>query len=101
MAKRELMDTGTAKRYVRRDERGRFVRSSEVVRPLSADPRTTARDASRNEKGDKRRATRATARTSWFGNRPLELLVAVVASLIAITAGAVLTFSTLGRRTTK
>ena len=101
MAKRELMDTGTAKRYVRRDERGRFVRSDAIGRYLSADRRTTAQDASKRRQGVKSRPTRASAGTSWFGNRPLELSVAVVAGLIAITAGAVLTFSTLGRRTTR
>jgi hypothetical protein len=82
MATRELIDTGTHKRYVRRDERGRFVRSRDRGRSRSANPRTTAR---------------AAQETRWFGIRPIELSVAVVAGLVAIAAGAVLTSATLRR----
>ena len=92
MAKRELIDTGTHKRYVRRDERGRFIRSDAVGHQLSADRRTTATTAPKNGQGDKRRARRATARSSWFGR-----LLLPVAGLVAITAGAVLTSATLRR----
>ncbi len=34
-SKRELVDTGTDKRYVRRDEEGQFEESDDVVRSLS------------------------------------------------------------------
>ncbi|MDQ0320864.1 hypothetical protein QO002_003002 [Pararhizobium capsulatum DSM 1112] len=37
MSKRELIDTGTDKRYVRRDEKGQFKESVDVGRSLSAD----------------------------------------------------------------
>ena len=37
MSKRELIDTGTDKRYVRRDEDGKFKESVDVSRSLSAD----------------------------------------------------------------
>ena len=101
MAKRELIGTGTYQRSVRRDERGRFVRSDDVGRSLSSHLRTTAANAPRNGRGDRRNATRATARTSWLGIRPIEPSVAVIAGLIAITAGAVLTSATLRRGTTR
>ena len=55
MAKREPNDTGTHKRYVRRDERGRFIRSDAVGHQLSADRRTTKMNASEKEQGHKRR----------------------------------------------
>jgi len=99
MAKREGIDTGTEKRYVRRDQRGRFVRSDDFGRSVSAD-RRTAKDPSKGQ-SDKRSATRATARTSRFGRRPAGLPVAVVAGLIAITVGAVITSATLVRGGTR
>ena len=39
---RELIDTGTDKRYVRRDEEGRFTESDDVGRSLSQDRRRKA-----------------------------------------------------------
>ncbi|MBB6303712.1 hypothetical protein [Rhizobium leucaenae] len=39
MSKRELIDTGTDKRYVRRNEKGQFKESVDVGRSLSADRR--------------------------------------------------------------
>lgn len=42
MSKRELIDTGTDKRYVRRDGDGKFKESVDVGRSLSADKRHTA-----------------------------------------------------------
>ncbi|WP_176538971.1 hypothetical protein [Rhizobium sp. J15] len=39
MSKRELIDTGTDKRYVRRDKKGRFKESDDVSRSLSSDAR--------------------------------------------------------------
>ena len=53
MAKRELIDTGTDKRYVRRDERGRFKASVDVGRSLSADRRRTAKTPARKGEGDR------------------------------------------------
>jgi hypothetical protein len=38
-SKRELIDTGTDKRYVRRDEKGQFKESDDVGRSLSQDIR--------------------------------------------------------------
>jgi hypothetical protein len=51
--KRELIDTGTDKRYVRRDERGRFTESDDVGRSLAADRRTEAKTTARKGDGDK------------------------------------------------
>ncbi len=44
MSKRELIDTGTDKRYVRRDEDGTFKESVDVGRSLSADKRHDAKN---------------------------------------------------------
>lgn len=41
--KRELIDTGTDKRYVRRDVRGRFKEVEDVGRSLSQDRRRKAK----------------------------------------------------------
>ena len=41
--KRELIDTGTDKRYVRRNEKGQFVESDDVSRSLSQDIRRKAK----------------------------------------------------------
>ena len=41
VARRELMDTGRDKRYVRRGAKGRFKESDDVGRSLSADRRTS------------------------------------------------------------
>jgi hypothetical protein len=51
--KRELIDTGTDKRYVRRDERGRFTASDDVGRSLAADRRTDAKTTAKKGQGDK------------------------------------------------
>jgi predicted transcriptional regulator len=51
--KRELIDTGTDKRYVRRDEQGRFVESDDVGRSLSQDIRRRAKSAVKSGSGDK------------------------------------------------
>jgi hypothetical protein len=42
-SKRELIDTGTDKRYVRRDEKGRFDEVDDVGRSLSQDVRRKAK----------------------------------------------------------
>jgi len=64
MTKRELIDTGTDKRYVRRDARGRFSQSEDVGRSSAADQRhdaTTKPPRGQGDRGD-REPHRATAR---------------------------------------
>ena len=51
--KRELIDTGTDKRYVRRDEKGQFKESDDVGRSLAADRRQTAKTETKSGQGDK------------------------------------------------
>ncbi|WP_421363725.1 hypothetical protein [Agrobacterium rosae] len=53
MTKRELIDTGTDKRYVRRDEDGKFKESVDVSRSLSADARRDAKNDTKSGEGDK------------------------------------------------
>ena len=53
MAKRELIDTGTDKRYVRRDDKGRFTSSVDVSRSLAADQRRKAKAAAKPGQGDR------------------------------------------------
>ncbi|MBU2329454.1 MAG: hypothetical protein KJ755_19215 [Alphaproteobacteria bacterium] len=53
MPKRELIDTGNDKRYVRRDEDGKFKESVDVGRSLSADKRHDAKNAAKPGAGDK------------------------------------------------
>lgn len=53
MAERELIDTGSDKRYVRRDERGRFKESDDVGRSLSADRRQAAKTKANPGQGDR------------------------------------------------
>jgi hypothetical protein len=52
-AKRELIDTGTDKRYVRRGKGGRFKESDDVGRSLSMDRRRKAKTRSKSGQGDK------------------------------------------------
>jgi hypothetical protein len=52
-AKRELIDTRTDKRYVRRDQSGKFKESDDVGRSLAQDRRRTATTKSRPGQGDK------------------------------------------------
>ena len=55
---RELIDTGTDKRYVRRDEKGRFEESDDVGRSLSQDVKRAAKTkvpAGQGDRGDQRR----------------------------------------------
>jgi hypothetical protein len=51
--KRELIDTGTDKRYVRRDEKGRFKESDDVGHSLTADRRQRAKTVSKPGQGDR------------------------------------------------
>jgi hypothetical protein len=53
MSKRELIDTGTDKRYVRRDENGRFKESVDVGKSLAADRRTRSKTKAKPDEGDK------------------------------------------------
>ena len=52
-SKRELIDTGTDKRYVRRDEKGRFKESDDVGRSLSQDVKKRAKKVVPPGQGDK------------------------------------------------
>jgi hypothetical protein len=51
--KRELIDTGTDKRFVRRDQQGRFKESDDVGRSLSQDVRRKAKTVTKAGQGDK------------------------------------------------
>ena len=55
---RELIDTGNDKRYVRRDEQGRFEESDDVGRSLSQDVRKHAKKevpSGQGDRGDQKR----------------------------------------------
>jgi hypothetical protein len=57
-AKRELIDTGTDKRYVRRNTKGQFKESDDVGRSLSMDRKRKAKKSSKagqGDRGDRRR----------------------------------------------
>lgn len=63
MAKRQLIEHGTDKRYARRDARGRFTSDQvEVGRSLAADRRTKAKTEAPKGQGD--RGDRGDRRTS-------------------------------------
>ncbi len=51
--KRELINTGTDKRYVRRDAKGQFKESDDVSRSLSADRRRHAKTKTKAGYGDR------------------------------------------------
>lgn len=53
MSARELIDTGTDKRYVRRDDDGKFKESDDVGRSLAADRRTKAKTVAKKGEGDR------------------------------------------------
>ena len=54
MAKRELIDTGTDRRYVRRNKLGTsFVESDDLGRSLAADRRKHAKTKAKSGEGDK------------------------------------------------
>jgi hypothetical protein len=50
---RELIDTGTDKRYVRRDEKGQFKESDDVGRSLSRDVKQKAKREAPPGQGDR------------------------------------------------
>jgi len=51
--KRELIDTGTDKRFVRRDEEGQFKESADVGRSLATDRRQQAKTVAPKGQGDR------------------------------------------------
>lgn len=53
MSKRELIDTGTDKRYIRRGEDGKFKESDDVGKSLATDRRTKAKTAVKSGQGDR------------------------------------------------
>ncbi|MDL5051993.1 hypothetical protein QQ056_00165 [Oscillatoria laete-virens NRMC-F 0139] len=52
-SKRELIDTGSDKRYVRRDKKGRFNESDDVGRSLAADRRSKSKKKVKSGQGDR------------------------------------------------
>lgn len=52
-ATRELIDTGTSKRYTRRNENGQFAETDEQGRSLSQDRRRQAKKTARPGSGDR------------------------------------------------
>jgi hypothetical protein len=50
---RELIDTGTDKRYVRRDDQGQFEESDDQSRSLSQDRKRKAKTVVKSGQGDK------------------------------------------------
>ena len=52
-SKRELVDTGKDKRFVRRDDKGRFEEVEDVGRSLSQDVRKHAKTKVRSGQGDR------------------------------------------------
>jgi hypothetical protein len=52
-SKRELIDTGSDKRYVRRDSKGRFNESDDVGRSLSQDVKKSAKTKVKSGQGDR------------------------------------------------
>jgi hypothetical protein len=51
--KREVINTGRDKRYVRRDAQGQFKESDDVSRSLASDRRQKAKTTARSGQGDK------------------------------------------------
>jgi hypothetical protein len=52
-SERELIDTGTDKRYVRRDEKGQFKEEVDVGRSLAADQRQHSENKAKHGQGDR------------------------------------------------
>ena len=71
-AKRELIDTGRDKRYVRRSAKGRFKESDDVGRSLSADRRRKAKTRAKAGQGVKEnvRGRRLARRSSQTKKNP-------------------------------
>ena len=57
-SKRELIDTGRDKRFVRRDDQGRFDEVADVGRSLTQDPKKHAKtvvESGQGDRGDQKR----------------------------------------------
>ena len=52
-AKRELVNTGNDKRYVRRNPKGQFKESDDVGRSLKSDRKTAAKSRAKRGQGDR------------------------------------------------
>lgn len=52
-SKRELIDTGTDKRYVRRDDKGQFKESDDQGRSLAQDVKRDAKTTVKSGQGDR------------------------------------------------
>ena len=52
MSKRELINTGTDKRYVRRNAKGQFAKSDDVGRSLATDVKQRAKKTVKPGQGD-------------------------------------------------
>ena len=52
-SKRELIDTGTDKRFVRRDQKGQFKESDDVGKSLSRDQKRQAKSVAKPGQGDR------------------------------------------------
>jgi hypothetical protein len=63
-SKRELINTGTDKRFVRRGAGGQFKESDDVGRSLSADRRKKAKTVSKPGQGDKGDRKRSPSKSS-------------------------------------
>jgi hypothetical protein len=61
--KRELIDTGRDKRYVRRDAKGQFNESDDVGRSLSQDRKRHAKTVAPKGQGDKGDQKRSKSQT--------------------------------------
>jgi len=53
MPERELINTGRDKRFVRRDDQGRFTESDDVGKSLAADRRQNAKNVAKKGQGDR------------------------------------------------
>jgi hypothetical protein len=67
MSDRERIDTGTDKRYVRRDDEGQFKEGEDVGRASAQDQKRAAEHATRSGQGD--RGDRQTGGDSSRSNR--------------------------------
>ena len=68
--KRELIDTGTDKRYVRRDEKGRFDEVVDVGRSLTQDRKRQAEHESKPGHGGSRGSEALAGEREWLRSEP-------------------------------
>jgi len=69
MAKRELINTGTDKRFVRRSKNGTFKESDDVGKSLAADRRKKAKTRAKSGQGDKGDRKKTAARKTTTKTR--------------------------------